>query len=69
MTSQTVRINGEKRQIEGPLSVAQLLQKLGLDPTASVVERNRDIVELGQFGTVLVGDGDELEIVHFVGGG
>src|SRR5208282_440828 len=61
-----VTINGEGRQIEGPLSVGQLLAGLGLDPAKIAVERNLEIVPRSLFGAVTVGEGDRLEIVHFI---
>lgn len=62
-------INGEDRQIGGPLSVCDLLASLGMDPTKIAVERNLEIVPRSQYGAVVVGEGDRLEIVHFIGGG
>ncbi|HLY07463.1 MAG TPA: sulfur carrier protein ThiS [Rhizomicrobium sp.] len=67
--SLSLRINGEPRQIERPLSVRDLLATLGLDPAKIAVERNLEIVPRSQYGEVTVGEGDRLEIVHFIGGG
>jgi thiazole synthase len=65
----SVTINGEGRQFGGPLSVADLLTGLGLDPVKIAVERNLEIVPRSQYDKTLVGEGDRLEIVHFIGGG
>ncbi len=65
----SVTINGEGRQFGGPLSVRDLLAGLGLDPVKIAVERNLEIVPRSQYGAVMVGEGDRLEIVHFIGGG
>ena len=46
-----------------------LLTELGLDPAKIAVERNLEIVPRSQYGAVMVGEGDKLEIVHFIGGG
>src|SRR5579862_2443582 len=67
--SLSLRINGEPRQIERPLSVRDLLATLGLDPAKIAVERNLEIVPRSLHADVTVGDGDRLEIVHFIGGG
>ena len=67
--SLSVRINGEPRAIERPLSVRDLLASLGLDPAKIAVERNLEIVPRSQYAEVTVADGDRLEIVHFIGGG
>lgn len=64
-----VTINGEGHTLPSPVSVAQLLTDLGLDPKKIAVERNLEIVPRSQYQTVTVGNGDQLEIVKFVGGG
>lgn len=64
-----ITINGESRGFAGPMSVDALLRELSLDPRKIAVERNREIVPRSIYGSVLVGDGDRLEIVHFIGGG
>ena len=62
-------INGEARQFAQALSVRALLADLGFDPAKIAVERNREIVPRSRYSEVMVLDGDELEIVHFIGGG
>ena len=64
-----VTINGEGREFAAPLSVTALLGQLGLDPRKIALERNLEIVPRSAYGAVLVGEGDRLEIVHFIGGG
>lgn len=64
-----VTINGENRRLEGPVSLRALLSGLGLDPAKIAVERNLEIVPRSQYEAVTVGEGDRLEIVHFIGGG
>jgi thiamine biosynthesis protein ThiS len=70
-TAGTVRItvNGEARDVTTGLTVAGLLDSLGLHPGLVVVERNREILDRARYGDVPVRDGDVLELVHFVGGG
>ena len=65
----SVRINGEQHEVPGPLSLQQLLVRLGLDPAKIAIERNTEIVPRSTYGAVTVGEGDRLEIVHFIGGG
>src|SRR5579862_5286279 len=67
--SLSLRINGEPRQIERPLNLHELLVVLGLDPAKIAVERNLEIVPRSQYTQVTLGEGDRLEIVHFIGGG
>ncbi|MEW5727790.1 MAG: sulfur carrier protein ThiS [Pseudomonadota bacterium] len=64
-----VRINGEEREFAAPMSVEALVTQLGIDPRKVAVERNLEIVPKSTYAEVTVGDGDRLEIVHFIGGG
>ena len=64
-----ITINGESRSFETALSVRALLAALGQDPAKVAVERNLEIVPRSQYDTLMVGAGDKLEIVHFIGGG
>jgi thiamine biosynthesis protein ThiS len=65
----SVRLNGDRRAVPAGLSVAGLLEHLGLHPRLVVVERNGEILRREAYGAVAVLEGDELELVHFVGGG
>ena len=65
----TLTINGEPRQLFGVGSLGDVLRQLELDPRAVVVEHNRAIVRRAALEETRVADGDQLEIVHFVGGG
>jgi thiamine biosynthesis protein ThiS len=64
-----IRVNGEEKSFDGPLTAALLLESLGLDPRLVVVEKNGVIVERSELGREEVGEGDVLEIVRLVGGG
>jgi thiamine biosynthesis protein ThiS len=65
----SIRVNGEHRRVREGLSVADLALELGLEPTKVAVERNLEIVARSTLAQVKVEDGDEFEIVTFVGGG
>ncbi|WP_448661742.1 sulfur carrier protein ThiS [Sphingomonas sp. CJ20] len=65
----SIVVNGEHKRITAGLSIAQLAEQLGLVPEKIAVERNLEVVPRSTLGAVIVADGDELEIVHFVGGG
>jgi len=69
MTKLHVTINGDPRTVPGPATLADLLTHLSLDPRAVVVEHNRAIVRRPALGETTVAEGDEIELVHFVGGG
>jgi thiamine biosynthesis protein ThiS len=64
-----IRLNGDPHSLPAPLPVAGLLAHLGLDPRMVAVERNRQVVRRATYGETAVNDGDEIEIVAFVGGG
>jgi thiazole synthase len=64
-----VRVNGEHKRFEGGMTIAEMINQLGLDPLRVAVERNLEIVPRSTLGEVCVEDGDDFEIVHFVGGG
>jgi len=64
-----VTINGEEREFDTPLTVEELLGRIGLDGRKVAVERNLEIVPKSNYAGVGVGEGDRLEIVHFIGGG
>ena len=64
-----ILLNGEPRDLVGPLSVAALLDHLGLDGRTVAVELNRKVVKRVLYGTTVIDDSSEVEIVAFVGGG
>jgi len=69
----TLNLNGESRQFQvpatGALSVQGLLIELGLDMRKVAVERNEEIVPRSRYLETWLASGDQLEIVHFIGGG
>ena len=68
-TDLRLRINGEERTLSGPMTVAELLAYLEVNERQVGVECNKTLVRKAEFSTVQLADGDELEIVSFVGGG
>ena len=64
-----IRVNGEHRRVPGGISVAEMLNGIGIDPAKVAVERNLEIVPRSTLESVCVEDGDDFEVVHFVGGG
>ena len=64
-----ITLNGEPYELESPLTVADLLTKLAIDPRRVAVEHNLAILKRHLFADTLVHDGDRIEIVNFVGGG
>ncbi len=64
-----IRLNGEPHDIDRPLTVTELLAKLGIDGRRVAVEHNLVVLKRAAFDQTIVKDGDEVEIVNFVGGG
>ena len=64
-----ITLNGEPHELDGPLSVADLLLTLAIDPRRVAVEYNYTILRRLLFADTIVHEGDRIEIVNFVGGG
>jgi thiazole synthase len=64
-----IRLNGEAQKLPASLTVLQLLEHFGLPQERVAVERNREIVPKAKWEFESVSSGDEVEVVHFVGGG
>ena len=65
----TLKVNGEERRFERPLTVADLIRALGIRATAIAVEVNRTVVPKSRHDAHVLQSGDAVEIVTFVGGG
>ena len=64
-----ITLNGENFELDQPMSVIALLARLEIDPRRVAVEHNLTILKRQRFLEVVVGEGDRVEIVNFVGGG
>lgn len=64
-----LRVNGKTMQVTAGMTAAQLLQQLKIEPERVVVEVNVDILKRAQLDQTVLHAGDQVEIVHFVGGG
>jgi len=64
-----LQINGAEKEFSSPMSLAGLVDSLGMKAGRVAVELNRNIVPREQWAATGLVDGDRLEIVHFVGGG
>jgi thiamine biosynthesis protein ThiS len=65
----TIKLNGDPHEIPAPLSISALLQTLEIDARRVAVELNLTVVRKTAYDSSVVNDGDEVEIVNFVGGG
>ena len=64
-----ILLNGDPYDVPGPLTIAELLTQLEIDARRVAVERNLVVLKRALFDTTEVSDGDQIEIVNFVGGG
>ena len=64
-----VMVNGEARELAAGTSIQTLLDTLGFDGTTLVVQKNDDIIEQADYVDTPLNDGDQIELVRFVGGG
>jgi sulfur carrier protein len=62
-------INGQAHSLQPPLTLAALLDQLGLKPDRVAVEYNRVLLPRALWAATSLADNDRLEIVQFVGGG
>ena len=62
-------LNGDPYDVPGPVTIAGLLERLDIDSRRVAVERNLVVLKRALFDTTEVSDGDQIEIVNFVGGG
>jgi thiamine biosynthesis protein ThiS len=65
----TIQLNGEPFEIAGPMTISDLLAQLKIDARIVAVEHNVVVVKRHLYGATIVAEGDEVEIVNFVGGG
>jgi sulfur carrier protein len=65
----SIKINGKDEAVNDGISLAALLQKLGIKGETVAVEVNLDIISKATRASCILKQGDEVEIVKFVGGG
>ena len=64
-----ITLNGDRFELAGPVTVSSLLAQLDIDPRRVAVEHNLIVLKRAAFDDTTVRDGDQVEIVNFVGGG
>jgi len=65
----TITLNGDRFDLGGPITVTELLARLDIDARRVAVEHNLTVLKRTAFDQTLVREGDQVEIVNFVGGG
>jgi thiamine biosynthesis protein ThiS len=64
-----IQVNGEFRELPDELTLDALVRQLALAPERLAIELNREVVRRARWAETMLRDGDQVEIVHFVGGG
>jgi len=62
-------VNGQERALAAPVTVAVLLDELGMAGKRVAVEVNQEIVPRSEHERHALHDGDRVEVVHAIGGG
>ena len=65
----TIILNGDPHEVTRPLTVSELLSQLEIDARRVAVEHNLVVLKRATFDETVVREGDQVEIVNFVGGG
>lgn len=64
-----VQLNGKSREVKDETTLGELIVQLALAPERLAIELNQQVVRRAAWAETVLGDGDRIEIVHFVGGG
>ncbi len=62
-------LNGDPFQVDAPLTVSDLLHHLQIDPRRVAIEHNLVVLRRSTYDTTELAEGDQVEVVNFVGGG
>lgn len=64
-----IQLNGEPYELDQPITIAALLERLQINPQLVAIEYNRVIIRRQKYAETTIEEGSEVEIVAFVGGG
>ena len=64
-----IKINGKLSTIDNDLSLLDYTARLKLPLKKVAIELNKEIVDKKKLGKIILKKDDEIEIVHFIGGG
>ena len=64
-----ITVNGRSVEIESPMTVEHLLQRVDVPPNYLAVEVNADVIPREDYGSRMVQASDAVEVVTLVGGG
>jgi len=64
-----LQVNGKQVELEAPTPLVLYIETLGVNPRTVAVEHNGEIIQRERFASVVLGEGDRVEIVRMVAGG
>lgn len=64
-----VSVNGEQYDLPEAITVAELVERVGLGDQRIALEVNREIVPRSEYSETKLAEGDRVEIVRAIGGG
>ncbi len=65
----SICLNGEKQELTQEMKLSELMQQMNVPKQAFAVAVNRNIIPRSELEKIQVKEGDQIEIVHAVGGG
>lgn len=65
----TIKVNGEMREFESGISLYDLIVSLGLEAKVMAAAVNMEVVKQDAWKNAVLNDGDNVELLDFVGGG
>ena len=69
MSDIKILLNGEAREVSNEFRLDQLLEFFSLPKQRVAIEINNNVVRRPDWRETVIGEGDKIEVVHFVGGG
>ncbi len=64
-----ITLNGEIKEINQPINLADLLEHFALPAERVAIELNKQVVRKKDWTATQINEADRIEVIHFVGGG
>lgn len=64
-----ITVNGRSVELDTPMTVEQMLDRVDVPPNYLAVEVNAEVVPREEYTTHAIQNGDQIELVTLVGGG
>ncbi|MEJ7699358.1 MAG: sulfur carrier protein ThiS [Pyrinomonadaceae bacterium] len=62
-------INGKTKEIPNEVNIIELLESFSLPKERIAIELNKQVVRKKDWENIKITDADQIEVIHFVGGG